>query len=52
MYRCLPPFEVYVFFSGRDEWRRDFQVDEPNNLLEGVCKGNPFAPSIRKAMKE
>ena len=28
-----------------------FKVDEPNGLLDGVCKGNPFVPSKRKAMK-
>ena len=49
MYRYLPPFEV-MFFSGHDERRRNFQVDEPVSLLDGVCKGNPLSPSKRKAM--
>ena len=40
-----------MVFSGHDVWRRDFQVDEPNSLLDGVCKGNPFAPSKSKVMR-
>ena len=50
VYRYSQLFEVYVF-SGHDEQRRDFQVDEPTSLLEGVCKGHPFASSKCKAMK-
>ena len=50
MYRYLQPFEVYGF-SGHDERRRDFQVDEPTGLLKGVCKGNPFAPNKHKAVE-
>ena len=41
----------FMFLSSHDEWRRDFLVDEPTSLLDGVCKGNPFVPSKRKAMK-
>ena len=37
-----------MVFSGHDERRRDFHFDEPTSLLDGVCKGNPFAPSKRK----
>ena len=44
-------FRSLCFFSGHDVWRRDFQVDEPTSLLDGACKGNPFAPSKRKVMK-
>ena len=40
-----------MVFSGHDERRRDFQVDEPTSLLEGVCKGNPFAPGKHKAVE-
>ena len=40
-----------MLLSSHDVWRRDFQVDEPTSLLDGTCKGNPFVPSKRKAMK-
>ena len=40
-----------MLLSSHDVWRRDFQDDEATSLLDGVCKGNPFVPSKRKAMK-